>query len=72
MDRSNEQQEELLTVEEFAARLSVHEQTVRRWLRDGQINGTMISRRAGYRIRASELDRVMREGLMPSKELAVV
>jgi len=72
MEKSVEAQDELLTVEEFAGRLSVHEQTVRRWLRDGQINGTMLNRRAGYRIRSSEVDRVMREGLMPSKELAVV
>jgi excisionase family DNA binding protein len=72
MERTMEPQEELLTVEEFADRLSVHEQTVRRWLRNGQINGTMLNRRAGYRIRASEVDRVMRDGLMPSKELAAV
>lgn len=63
--------DELLTVDEVAGRLSVHAQTVRRWLREGQIKGTMISRRAGYRIRASEVERIADEGLLPGKALAV-
>ena len=72
MEKLIDRQDELLTVEEVADRLSVHEQTVRRWLRDGQIKGMMLSRRAGYRIRASELEYVADEGLRPGKELAAV
>ncbi len=53
------QDERWLTVEEAAAIARVHEQSVRRWLRSGQLRGHLISRRAGYRIRASDLDRFL-------------
>lgn len=59
-----------VTVEEAAAMIEVHPQTVRRWLRDGQMEGTLISRSAGYRIRREEVERVLTEGLRPGKELA--
>ena len=52
-----------LTVEETAALLGVHEQTVRRWLRAKRLPGTLLSRRAGYRIQRSDVERVLREGL---------
>ncbi len=61
-------QERWLTVEETAVRLSVHEQTVRRWLRSGQITGTSINRRAGWRISESELNRFLSEGPRPARE----
>jgi len=57
-----DQQERWLTVEEAAERLSVHEQTVRRWLRAGQLVGTSINRRAGWRIREAEIQRFLSEG----------
>jgi excisionase family DNA binding protein len=47
--------ERWLTVEEVAEIAKVHEQTVRRWLRAGTLRGHLISRRAGYRIRQSDL-----------------
>jgi excisionase family DNA binding protein len=72
MESRPEPKEDLLTVEDVASRLGVHEQTVRRWLRDGQLKGVMLTRRAGYRIRESELEYVIDEGLRPSKELALV
>ncbi|MDP9472195.1 MAG: helix-turn-helix domain-containing protein [Chloroflexota bacterium] len=56
------EQERWLTVEEAAQRLSVHDQTVRRWLRSGQLIGTSINRRAGWRIRESEIDRFLTHG----------
>jgi excisionase family DNA binding protein len=62
-----------VTVDEAAEYLGVHPQTVRRWLRDGQIQGTMISRAAGYRIRREEVEHVVEEGLREptrGKELA--
>jgi excisionase family DNA binding protein len=48
-----------LTVEEVADVAKVHEQTVRRWLRAGTLKGHLISRRAGYRIRAADLSRFL-------------
>ena len=62
-----------VTVEEAAEYLGVHPQTVRRWLRAGQIQGRMISRAAGYRIRRDEVERVLECGLRegnPGKVLA--
>ena len=64
------QEKEHLTVPEVAEIVGVHEQTVRRWLREGQIEGTLITRQTGYRVRREEVDRLMREGLRPGKELA--
>ncbi len=53
--------EELLTVEMVAERLHVHPESVRRWLRDGVIEGFRLAGgRAGWRIRASELERFLR------------
>jgi len=64
-------QERLLTVADVAARFSVHPQTVRRWLREEQVHGVMLTRQAGYRIPESEVQRILEHGLRPSKELAV-
>ena len=47
--------EKWLTVEQVAEIASVHEQTVRRWLRAGLLRGHLISRRAGYRVRQTDL-----------------
>ena len=51
-----------LTVAEIVERLKVHEQTVRRWLRTGQLPGRLLGRRGGWRVRESDLDAFMREG----------
>ncbi len=56
-----------MTVEEAAQMIGVHEQTIRRWLREEQMLGTMISRAAGYRIRREEVERVLEVGLRPGK-----
>ncbi len=56
-----------LTVEQVAAKLQVHEETVRRSLRDGKLNGHLISRRAGYRIRESEVERFGSGEILESK-----
>ncbi len=42
--------ERFLTVAEVADRLGVTHETVRRWLRDGQLQGFQVSRKAGWRI----------------------
>jgi excisionase family DNA binding protein len=53
--------EEWLTVQETADRLKVTPETVRVWLRDGRLKGTQpINRRVGWRIPASEVERVLR------------
>jgi excisionase family DNA binding protein len=64
--------ERLLTVAEIADYLDVTEETVRRWLRSGRIEGTLLSRKAGYRIREGEVERLVREGFRVSvgKDLA--
>ena len=53
----DQNEDRFLTVEQVASRLQVHEETVRRWLRERRLRGHLISRRAGYRVRASEVDR---------------
>jgi excisionase family DNA binding protein len=65
-------QDRRLTVDEAAEQLGVHPQTLRRWLRDEQIQGTMLSRQAGYRIKRSEVEFILENGLRPGKELAAV
>lgn len=59
--------QEFLTVEEASARLKVHEETIRRWLKAGRLRGTLISRRAGWRIPAEDVHRVLTgESPMPA------
>ena len=48
--------EQWLTVEDIVDLLKVHEQTVRRWLREGHLRGVLLGRKAGYRVRASDLE----------------
>jgi len=45
------EQERFLTVEDVAAQLQIHPETVRRWLREGRLAGYRISRKGGWRIR---------------------
>ncbi|MDP9355927.1 MAG: helix-turn-helix domain-containing protein [Chloroflexota bacterium] len=54
-------EERWYTVEEIVDLLKVHEQTVRRWLRDGQLRGVLLGRKAGYRVRAADLDAFLEE-----------
>ena len=63
------EQDRYLTVEQVAERLQVHEETVRRWLREGRLKGHLMSRRAGYRIRESEVERFA-SGEAPESKLA--
>jgi excisionase family DNA binding protein len=46
-----------LTVEQIAERLQMHPDTIRRFLREGRLHGYRMTRRAGWRVRASEVDR---------------
>ena len=47
--------EHMLTVDQVAARLQVNEQTVRRWLREGELIGVPFGGRTGWRVREDEL-----------------
>ena len=52
---------ELLTVQQVAERLKVNPETVRRWLRSGQLRGYLLGGdRAGYRVAADDLDTFIR------------
>jgi len=54
-------EERWYTVEEIVDTLRVHEQTVRRWLKQGELHGVLLGRKAGWRIRASEFERFLAE-----------
>jgi len=52
--------DELLTVEEVAARLRVNPETVRRWLRSGRLAGYRpVTDQAGWRVAKSDLERLL-------------
>ena len=50
---------QLLTVPEVAEQLSVTEETIRRWLRDGKLEGIRLSRRAGWRVRPESVEALL-------------
>ncbi|HWZ18582.1 MAG TPA: helix-turn-helix domain-containing protein [Ktedonobacteraceae bacterium] len=52
--------DELLDVEQVADELSVHVETVRKWIREKQLNAVSLGRRGGYRIRRSALEDFLR------------
>ena len=51
--------DELLTVLQIAERLRVSEETVRSWLRAGELRGANLGGRAGWRVRASEVEHLL-------------
>ena len=58
----------LITPRQAAARLGVHLETFRRWIRAKQVNPDAVynigtTRWPRYRIDAEEVDRIVREGL---------
>ncbi len=48
-----------LTVEEIARELELHRETVRRWVRSGELPGIMLGRRGGYRVKEADLDQFL-------------
>ncbi len=46
---------EILSVQDVAQRLDVHDQTVRRWLKSGQLKGMPFGGRTGWRIEEEDL-----------------
>jgi excisionase family DNA binding protein len=59
-----------LTVAQVAEALQVHEETVRRWLRQGRLEGQNFSGRTGYRIRQSAVAAFMDAEAERSKNAA--
>jgi excisionase family DNA binding protein len=53
--------DELLTIDEVAAELKLHPDTIRRYIREGKLKQTRVGGTA-IRIRRSELDRFISEG----------
>ena len=53
--------ERWFTIAEIVEILQVHEQTVRRWVRSGALPAAKLGRKAGYRIRGSDLATFLRE-----------
>jgi excisionase family DNA binding protein len=44
------------TVQEIAERLRINPQTIRRWLRDGELRGHHFGGPAGWRVRENDLE----------------
>lgn len=52
---------EVLTVRQVSEQLGVRQETIRRWINEGKLKGTMIGgTKSGYRILGSEVERVLR------------
>lgn len=64
-------EQEWLTVAQVAKLLVVTEETIRRWIRAGEIPVLELpSRKAGYRIRKSDLDRFIAQRYGPLEKAA--
>lgn len=51
----------MYTVEQLAELLQVHANTIRAWLATKQLRGVRLGGKAGWRVRASELERFLKE-----------
>lgn len=61
--------DEWLDVEQVADELGVHVETIRKWIREKQLNAVSLGRRGGYRIRRSALeDFLRRRETMPNQD----
>jgi len=61
-------QDPLLTVDDVAKELTVHPDTVRKWIRNRELEAINLGGPAGYRIRRSALDRFIRERITTSDD----
>lgn len=61
----------MLTVADVAAQLKVPEQAVRRWLRDGRLEGIRLGgTKAGWRIDPEAVERFLEQGRRAGKAAA--
>lgn len=51
-----EQRRDWMTVQQVAAYMQLHEETVRRWIREGELPVLDLGKKAGYRIKPDDLD----------------
>ncbi len=56
-----------LKVTEIAERLQVHVETVRRWLRAGDLKGRDFGGRTGYRVREADLQAFLSQEPLDAK-----
>lgn len=61
---------QLLTVQQVAERLQVHQETIRKWLREGELVGINLGGKSGWRIRDEEVEVFLRRREEASKNLA--
>ena len=64
------EEDPVLKVPEVARRLRVTPETVRRWLRDGELRGVRFSDRGGWRVLSSEVERKLRGESAPKTRAA--
>ena len=57
----SEQQPTWLTTEEAAQYLRVHQETVRRWAREGVIPAAKLGNRGGFRFKREDSDRFLEQ-----------
>lgn len=55
-----EKETRLITVNDAAERLSLTPDTIRKWLRSGQLKGVKVSR--VWRVQESDIETIMKEG----------
>ena len=61
--------DECMNVEQVAGELGVHGETIRKWIREKQLNAVSLGRRGGYRIRRSALEDFLRKReTMPNQD----
>lgn len=59
--------DKLLTLEQVADQLSVNVETVRRWVRSGELQVIDLGGRAGYRVTESTLEKFIQNRVKPIK-----
>ena len=52
--------DQLLTVADVAGRIGAHEQTVRHWIKTGELKAARFGTRIGYRIKRSDYEDFLR------------
>ena len=59
---SDREREEWLTVQEITGLLKVHEESVRRWIRSGELPAILLgSSKGGYRIRRDDYEQFLED-----------
>ncbi len=56
------------TVQDVVQELQVHEQTVRRWIKSGELPAYALGDRAGYRVAREDLEAFMRRRRVTEEE----